>query len=163
MVPWAVIELLSENYRMMFGLLAIWLVGQLVRQVIQPKIVGDSIGMDPIPTLFLLYIGYRAAGVLGMILAVPIGIILVNLYEEGVFDTTRQSVRILVAGYNHFRKIRPEDMAVVEEYERESRNIYKQEKQQEKAAEEQFHEASQLKLEEPRIIKKFMDKKKTKF
>ena len=35
MVPWAVIELLSENYRMMFGLIAIWLVGQLVRQLAQ--------------------------------------------------------------------------------------------------------------------------------
>ncbi|MDE7247053.1 MAG: sporulation integral membrane protein YtvI, partial [Lachnospiraceae bacterium] len=54
MLPWAVIELLSNNYRMMFGLLAIWLIGQLVRQLIQPKIVGDSIGMDAIPTLFLL-------------------------------------------------------------------------------------------------------------
>lgn len=162
MVPWAVIELLSENYRMMFGLLAIWLIGQLVRQVIQPKIVGDSIGMDAIPTLFLLYIGYRLAGVLGMILAVPIGIILANLYEEGAFDTTRQSLRLLAAGFNHFRKIRPEDMKVVEEYERETRDIYRQEKQQEKAAEEQYHEASQLKLEEPQIIKKLMDKKKTK-
>lgn len=162
MVPWAVIELLSENYRMMFGLIAIWLIGQLVRQVIQPKIVGDSIGMDAIPTLFLLYIGYRVAGVLGMILAVPIGIILVNLYEEGVFDTTKQSLRILVAGFNHFRKIRPDDMAVVEEYERETKNIYKQETEQEKAAREQFHEASQIKLEEPLIIKKIKDKKKSK-
>ena len=162
MVPWAVIELLSENYRMMFGLIAIWLIGQLVRQVIQPKIVGDSIGMDAIPTLFLLYIGYRVAGVLGMILAVPIGIILVNLYEEGVFDTTKQSLRILVAGFNHFRKIRPDDMAVVEEYERDTKNIYKQETEQEKAAREQFHEASQIKLEEPLIIKKIKDKKKSK-
>lgn len=159
MVPWAIIELLSENYRMMFGLIAIWLVGQLVRQVIQPKIVGDSIGMDAIPTLFLLYIGYRAAGVLGMILAVPIGIIVVNLYEEGVFDTTRQSLRILVAGFNHFRKIRPDDMAVVEEYERETKDIYRQEIKEEQAAKEQLHEASQIKLEEPLIIKKFKDKK----
>lgn len=159
MVPWAVIELLSENYRMMFGLIAIWLIGQLVRQVIQPKIVGDSIGMDAIPTLFLLYIGYRVAGVLGMILAVPIGIILVNLYEEGVFDTTRQSLRILVAGFNHFRKIRPDDLEVVEEYERETKNIYRQETEQEKAAREQMHEASQIKLEEPLIIKKLKDRK----
>lgn len=126
MLPWALIECLSKNYKMMFGLLAIWLVGQLVRQVIQPKIVGDSIGMDAIPTLFLLYIGYRVAGVLGMILAVPIGIILLNLYEEGVFDTTRQSLRILVAGFNRFRRIRPEDMTVVEEYEREVEEIYRQ-------------------------------------
>lgn len=162
MLPWVVIELLSNNYRMMFGLLAIWLIGQLVRQVIQPKIVGDSIGMDAIPTLFLLYIGYRAAGVLGMILAVPIGIILVNLYEEGVFDTTRQSLRILVAGFNHFRKIRPEDMEVVEEYERETKDIYKQETEQQRAVEEQLYEASRIKIEEPRIIKKYIDKKKSK-
>lgn len=159
MVPWAVIELLSENYRMMFGLIAIWLIGQLVRQVIQPKIVGDSIGMDAIPTLFLLYIGYRVAGVLGMILAVPIGIIVVNLYEEGAFDTTRQSLRILVAGFNHFRKIRPEDMTVVEEYEKETKDIYRQETEEEKAAREQLHEASRIKLEEPLIIKKLKDKK----
>lgn len=162
MVPWAVIELLSENYRMMFGLIAIWLIGQLVRQVIQPKIVGDSIGMDAIPTLFLLYIGYRAAGVLGMILAVPIGIIVVNLYEEGAFDTTIQSLRILMAGFNHFRKIRPDDMAVVEEYERESKDIYRQETERENAEKEQLHEASQIKIEEPPIIKKFKDKKKSK-
>ncbi len=161
MVPWAVIELLSENYRMMFGLIAIWLIGQLVRQVIQPKIVGDSIGMDAIPTLFLLYIGYRVAGVLGMILAVPIGIILVNLYEEGAFDTTRQSLRILVAGFNHFRRIRPDDMAVVEEYERETKDSYRQKTQEEKAAREQFYEASQIRLEEPLIIKKLKDKKKS--
>ncbi len=158
MVPWAVIELLSENYRMMFGLIAIWLVGQLVRQLIQPKIVGDSIGMDAIPTLFLLYIGYRVAGVLGMILAVPIGIIVVNLYEEGAFDTTRQSLRILMAGFNHFRKIRPDDMAVVEEYERETKDTYRQKK----AASEQMHETSRIKLEEPLIIKKFKDKKNNK-
>lgn len=159
MVPWAIIELLSENYRMMFGLIAIWLFGQLVRQVIQPKIVGDSMGMDAIPTLFLLYIGYRMAGVLGMILAVPIGIILVNLYEEGAFDTTRQSLRILTAGFNHFRKIRPDDMAVVEEYERETKDRYRQETAQEKAVREQLHEAAQIKLEEPLIIRKIKEKK----
>ncbi len=162
MVPWAVIELLSENYRMMFGLIAIWLFGQLVRQVIQPKIVGDSIGMDAIPTLFLLYIGYRVAGVLGMILAVPIGIIVVNLYEEGAFDTTRQSLRILSAGFNHFRKIRPDDMAVVEEYEREAKDRYRPKTAQENAAREQMYEASRIKLEEPLIIRKFKDKKNSK-
>lgn len=115
MLPWALVALLSENYRMMFGLLAIWLVCQLVRQVIQPKIVGDSMGLDAIPTLFLLYIGYRLAGALGLILAVPIGIILLNLYQEGAFEETRQSLRILAAGFNRFRRIRPEDLALLKD------------------------------------------------
>lgn len=110
MVPWAVIKFLSSDYKMTIGLLIIWGGGQLLRQVIQPKIVGDSIGVPPIPTLFLLYIGYRVGGVIGMILAVPIGIILQNMNEEGLFDTTKNSVRILIAGMNNFRKLEDEDL-----------------------------------------------------
>lgn len=115
MVPWAIIKILSSDYKMAVGLLIIWGVGQLVRQVIQPKIVGDSLGMPPLPTLILLYVGYRLSGVIGMIVAVPIGLIVVNMYEEGAFETTKNSIRILVAGLNRFRRLEPEDMAVVEE------------------------------------------------
>lgn len=161
MIPWAVIEFCNKNYKMMFGLLAIWLVGQLVRQIIQPKIVGDSIGMDAIPTLFLLYIGYKMAGVVGMILAVPVGIIVINLYEEGVFDTTRQSIQILLAGFNRFRKIRPADMAIVADYEKEVKNSYQYEVQQDEKMMEELQEASQIqiKIEEPLILKKIINKK----
>lgn len=115
MVPWAIIKILSSDYKMAVGLLIIWGVGQLVRQVIQPKIVGDSLGMPPLPTLILLYVGYRLSGVIGMIIAVPIGLIVVNMYEEGAFETTKNSIRILVAGLNRFRRLEPEDMEVVEE------------------------------------------------
>ena len=119
MIPWAVIEILSGEYKRAVGLLIIWIIGQLVRQVIQPKIMGDSIGIDPIPTLFLLYIGYQVSGVLGMILALPIAIIVINLNEAGVFDTTKESFRILIAGFNRFRRLRDEDEEIVIEYETE--------------------------------------------
>ena len=162
MIPWAVIEILSKDYKMAVGLLIIWCVGQLVRQMIQPKIVGDSIGVDAIPTLFLLFIGYKAAGVLGMILAVPIGIIVMNLYEEGVFDTTKQSIQILMAGFNKFRRIRPEDTAIVEAYEKEVEKSYQKELQSVQAGEREMEEASQIKIEEPLIIKKIISKKSEK-
>lgn len=118
MVPWAIIKILSSDYQMAIGLLIIWGVGQLARQIIQPKIVGDSVGVPPIPTLFLLYIGYKISGVIGMIVAVPIGLIVYTMYEEGVFDTTKNSVLILVTGINHFRKLRAEDMVLVEEMQK---------------------------------------------
>ena len=159
MIPWAIVEILSKNYKMAVGLLIVWCVGQLVRQVIQPKIVGDSMGMDAIPTLFLLFIGYKAAGVLGMILAVPIGIIAINLYEEGVFDTTKQSIQILAAGFNEFRKIRPEDTAIITEYEKEVENSYRKELEYAKEEEREVEMASQIKIEQPRIIKKIKDRK----
>lgn len=159
MIPWAVIEILSKDYKMAVGLLIIWCVGQLVRQMIQPKIVGDSIGMDAIPTLFLLFIGYKAAGVLGMILAVPVGIIVINLYEEGVFDTTKQSIQILAAGFNKFRRIRPEDKAIVEAYEKEVQESYQEELESVEREERQIENAAQIKIEEPLLIKKIISKK----
>lgn len=159
MIPWAIVEILGRNYTMAVGLLIIWCVGQLVRQMIQPKIVGDSMGLNAIPTLFLLFIGYKVAGVLGMILAVPIGIIIVNLYEEGAFDTTKQSIQILVAGFNGFRKIRPEDTAIVTAYEREVKSSYRREMEAASEEEKEAQLASRIKLEEPKIIKKIKGKK----
>lgn len=116
LVPWAIIKFLSGDYKMVIGLLIIWGVGQLARQIIQPKIVGDSVGLPPIPTIVLLYVGYKMGGVIGMIVAVPIGIILLTMYQEGVFDTTINSLKILYASISNFRHLTPEDMEAVEIY-----------------------------------------------
>lgn len=111
LIPWAVIRFLTADYKVMIGLLVIWGVGQLARQLIQPKIVGDSIGVPPLPTLFLLYIGYKVSGVVGMIVAVPLGLLLYTMYKEGAFETTRNSVLILVSGINRFRRLEEQDLA----------------------------------------------------
>ncbi len=52
-----------------------------------------------------------------MIIAVPIGIILMNMYEEGLFDTTKNSIKILWAGVNNFRRLDEKDLSVIKEYE----------------------------------------------
>lgn len=112
-VPWAILKVISGDYIIAVGFLIIWGVSQLVRQLIQPKIVGDSIGMPSIPTLMLLYIGYKVAGVVGMILAVPIGIILVNMNDAGLFDTPKHSLKILIANLNQYRKLDETDMMIL--------------------------------------------------
>lgn len=109
LIPWAVIKLLTGDLKMAVSLLIIYCVGQLVRQLIQPKIVGDSIGVPAIPTLFLIFIGYKIGSVAGMILAVPVGLILANMYQAGFFSATLDSIRILVHGFNHFRRLTDED------------------------------------------------------
>ena len=123
LIPWAIIKFLSADYKMVIGLLIIWGVGQLARQLIQPKIVGDSVGLAPIPTIILLFVGYRVAGVIGMIIAVPIGIIILNLYEEGVFNTTINSLKILYAGISNFRHLTKEDMEEVERYRKRQETV----------------------------------------
>lgn len=128
MVPWAIVKFLSADYIMTIALLVIWGVSQLVRQIIQPKIVGDSVGVPPLPTLFLLYIGYMVGGVMGMIVAVPIGIILFTMYEEGAFDTTKNSIKILSAGLNHFRRLTPQDMYIIDTYRQECEEAFDSQK-----------------------------------
>lgn len=119
LIPWTIVEFLNGDYTRVIGLLIIWGVGQLARQLIQPKIVGDSMGLSPIPTLVLLYVGYELAGVIGMIVAVPIGIIVLNLYQEGVFDVTLDSLKILYAGISNFRHLTEEDLEPIKRYREE--------------------------------------------
>lgn len=114
MIPWALIKLLSSDYIVAVGFLIMYGAGLLGRQLLQPKIVGDSIGIAPMPTLFLLFLGFKFGGVAGMIFAVPIGIILVNLNQAGVFDNAKTSIRLLIKTVNDFRKYDNQDMQYLE-------------------------------------------------
>lgn len=102
--PWAIFKLLSGDYKIAIGLVIIYGVSQLVRQVIQPKIVGDTIGLDPLTTLIFMYIGYKIMGVLGMIIAIPVGMIIINLYKLGVFNNIIRCIKEIINDVNEFRK-----------------------------------------------------------
>lgn len=102
--PWALYEFLMGNFKTAIMLLIIYAVSQIGRQILQPKLVGDSIGMNPLVTLLFLYIGYRISSVLGMILAVPIGLVLMNMYRAGAFDYILDDVKILVEGILKLRE-----------------------------------------------------------
>lgn len=104
LIPWALYKLLVKDYRMAVGLIILYGVTQLVRQLIQPKLVGDSMGMRPLLTLLFLYIGYKAGGIFGMIFAVPIGMIVINLYKAGAFDYILDDVKILMEGILSLRE-----------------------------------------------------------
>ena len=137
LIPWAIIRILTADYKVAIGLLIIWGGGQLARQLIQPKIVGDSMGVAPLPTLFLLYIGYKVGSVVGMIIAVPLGILVYSMYQEGAFETTKNSVMILVAGINKFRRLGKEDLFEVEEMELRNEETAKMLESQRKAEQQE--------------------------
>ena len=98
LIPWGIYKFLVGDYRTLVALAVLYGVTQLVRQLIQPKLVGDSMGLNPLYTLFLLYVGYRLGSVLGMIFAVPLGLIVINLYKAGAFDYILDDVKILTEG-----------------------------------------------------------------
>jgi predicted PurR-regulated permease PerM len=102
--PWAIYEVISANYMNAVGLIIVYLICQVLKQILQPKMVGDSIGISPLTTLVFMFIGYRFYGVLGMILGIPIGMVCVNLYRIGTFDRIIRGFKIIVHDINEFRK-----------------------------------------------------------
>jgi predicted PurR-regulated permease PerM len=102
--PWALIEMISGNYIRAIGFVVIYLICQIVKQVLQPKMVGDSIGMHPLLALLSMFIGYRLYGVLGMIIFIPIGMVLVNMYRIGMFERLAKGIKIIARDLHEFRK-----------------------------------------------------------
>lgn len=105
--PWALLKILNQDYKMAVGLIILYAVSQVVRQIIQPKLIGDSIGLAPLPTLVFIYIGYQMGGFFGMLIAIPVGMIIIELYRKGMFEGIILDLKEIVDDINRFRK-RPE-------------------------------------------------------
>lgn len=86
LIPWAVVKIFSGNIATAAGMILLYAVSLVVHQLIQPKLVGESVGLDPFTTLFFMFIGYKFKGVTGMIIAIPVGMVLTNFYKAGAFD-----------------------------------------------------------------------------
>lgn len=104
MWPWCVIEIISGRYVSAVVLFILYIICQAVRQFMQPKMVGDCIGMSPLATLFFMFVGYRMAGVMGMIIGIPVGMIILSFYREGIFDNLIRGAKIAVDAFNKWRK-----------------------------------------------------------
>ena len=77
MIPWMVFTFLEGNSSMGFGLLIIYLVVTVIRNIIEPKIIGDQVGLHPLLTLFAMYIGVQLFGVAGLF-GFPISLAILN-------------------------------------------------------------------------------------
>lgn len=103
--PWGLFHLLSGDYRMAIGLAIIYVVSQLARRVIEPKVLGQTIGMNPLLTMILMYVGYKVVGVLGLIFAAPVGMLIINLDKQGMFDNFKFIVKDIYHDFADLRSI----------------------------------------------------------
>lgn len=83
LLPWAIISLVIGNTKIGVGMLLLYIIITAVRQTIEPKIVGQQIGLHPILTLILMYVGAQLMGVLGLLILPIIATIMVKLNEDG--------------------------------------------------------------------------------
>ena len=79
--PWAVISFIQGNFGLGIALLVMWAVISVIRQYIEPKLVGKQIGLNPILTLCCMYVGLKVFGALGMF-GLPITIIILKALQD---------------------------------------------------------------------------------
>lgn len=88
LIPWGIVLLIMGNYTLGFCILGLYLFVLIVRQLIEPKIVGHQIGVYPLLTLIAMYTGVKFLGLFGVIVGPIVLIILKNVlsgvYEKGV-------------------------------------------------------------------------------
>lgn len=80
-VPWAIISFLSGNVSFAIALVVLYSILSLVRQVLQPKIVGDYIGIHPLETLISLYVGFKLLGIIGIIIGPILLVVLKGCWQ----------------------------------------------------------------------------------
>ncbi len=66
MIPWAIVELVLGNYSMGLELFLIYAIVTVIRNYVEPKIVGTQLGLHPIVTLVAMFIGLRIFGFWGL-------------------------------------------------------------------------------------------------
>ncbi len=82
-LPWAAITLLQGQHRLFIGLLVLYAVITLVRNILEPRLVSRQIGLHPLATLFFMYVGLQILGLIGMLLFPVLAMVTVQLQEEG--------------------------------------------------------------------------------
>ncbi len=89
LIPWGLIAIVIGRTGLGLGILLLYLVITVVRQSLEPKIVGDQIGLHPIVILLCIFIGGRLFGVLGIFL-IPITMTIIKkLNDEKVIHVFR--------------------------------------------------------------------------
>ena len=81
LIPWGLVELISGRTALGAGLLILYAVTVIVRNIIEPHIVGDSLGLHPAVTLTAMFFGLKAFGIFGMLTA-PVIAMLIRFLQQ---------------------------------------------------------------------------------
>ena len=81
LLPWSLIWIAQDQIPQGLGLLALYAVIWLTRSILEPKLVGKGLGLDPLLTLISIYAGWRLFGIPGMLLAPIFTMAAVHLFK----------------------------------------------------------------------------------
>ena len=91
------IQFLLGNTRFGILLLVLTLGLQLLRRVLEPKLMSDNIGISPLQSLIGMFVGLRYGGIIGLIGGPVLMSVLVGAYKGGLFSSTLRDCHLISA------------------------------------------------------------------
>lgn len=83
LVPWAVIQLVQRNFYQGAVLLTLYVITMLLREILEPRLMGKEMGLKPLYVLMSVYVGLKLFGIGGIILG-PIGLTILKTVSSTV-------------------------------------------------------------------------------
>jgi len=90
LIPWCLYNVVIARFDGAIALLIMYIICLVVRQFIEPKVVGETLGLHPLVTLLSMYVGLQLLGLGGMILLPIITLFVIQLYKAGAFDRIKK-------------------------------------------------------------------------
>ena len=84
LIPWAVYSLITGKISLGVGLLVIYVIILVIRQIIEPRLVAGQVGLPPIVTILAMYIGTKTIGVWGFFILPFVVILIKELNDHGI-------------------------------------------------------------------------------
>ena len=91
LVPWAIFACLTSNTPLGVGLLILYAVTLIIRQIAEPRIVGSTLGIHPLATLASVYIGLKLLGFIGIFVGPMVAIMLREVFFKGEEQQTAET------------------------------------------------------------------------
>lgn len=81
MLPWAIVSAVNGDLKLGIAIFMLYVIILIVRQLLEPRIVGNNIGIHPVFTLIAMYTGFKFSGIMGLFIGPIVLIILQNVFE----------------------------------------------------------------------------------
>jgi sporulation integral membrane protein YtvI len=85
-IPWAAYSIIVDDLFTGIGLFVLWGVIVVFRRIVEPKIIGDSVGISALAALVSLYVGFKLVGVIGLFLGPIVVIIYSAMRKVGLLN-----------------------------------------------------------------------------
>ena len=86
LVPWAIYSMLTGDLFLGGGLIILFVIITALRKIIEPKVLGNAVGIGALPALISLYVGFKLVGVIGFFLGPVVVLIYIAMRRTGLFQ-----------------------------------------------------------------------------